>query len=295
MRSAVAILSVTAWLLPASGTRAEVPLGAPPAYTVRQATLVPNAQAITQRIWIPGIDDGFVPQGMLFLDGKLFISSYRSVDRDQNRGPCRLFALNANSGEVLGHLNLPNACGHAGGLAEGRFGHAIVADTRAIFEIELARGEGTMIGRVVRTVRLAGAVKGSFAASTADGLWLGGYERADGARLFKFSWSVLDKPQISDADAISAVPLPAFAQGAAFDPAGRLWIMRSGSEFGELVRIDQASGAVEARFKMPAGAEGISFETDGMLWTLSEAGSRRWNNWSAFYPLAFRFDIELLK
>lgn len=71
--------------------------------------------------------------------------------------------------------------------------------------------------------------------------------------------------------------------------------MRSGSMFGELVKLERRSGVMVARFAMPVGAEGISFAPDGTLWTLSEAGSQRWNDWAAFYPLAFRFDPALLK
>ncbi|MBK8008744.1 MAG: hypothetical protein IPK23_10180 [Rhizobiales bacterium] len=71
--------------------------------------------------------------------------------------------------------------------------------------------------------------------------------------------------------------------------------MRSGSTLGELVKLDRKSGAVLARFDMPIGGEGISFEPNGALWTLSEAGSQRWSHWKGFYPLAFRFDMNLLK
>jgi hypothetical protein len=86
-----------------------------------------------------------------------------------------------------------------------------------------------------------------------------------------------------------------FSQGAAPGPTGELWVMRSGSAFGELVKLHRETGAIVARFEMPAGAEGISFEPGGALWTLSEAGSRRWSQWKGFYPLAFRFDPDLLK
>jgi streptogramin lyase len=89
--------------------------------------------------------------------------------------------------------------------------------------------------------------------------------------------------------------VPAFSQGAAFDNFGALWIMRSGSRLGELVRLDRRSGTVVARHAMPVGAEGISFAPDGLFWTLSEAGSQRWNDWPAFYPLAFRFDPKRLQ
>ncbi len=273
--------------------RAQALLGNAPAYSERQLTPVPNAQALERRIWLPGIDDGYVPQGIIFSEGKLFVSSYRSTERKQDRGPCRLYAMDATSGAVLGHLDLPPACGHAGGLTAAKGGHLIVSDSRVIFEVKLANG--AQIGVVTRTVRLRGAVKGSFIVAEADGFWLGQYERAEPARMFKFSWAALNKKEISEADAIETISIPIFAQGAAFDASSALWIMRSGSTMGELAKVDRKTGAVLARYDMPAGAEGISFEPGGSLWTLSEAGSKRWSNWKAFYPLAFRFDMNSLK
>jgi hypothetical protein len=274
-------------------SRAETLLGNAPTYSERQLTRVPNAQALQKRIWLPGIDDGYVPQGIIFFERKLFVSAYRSSDQKQDRGPCRLFALDPDAGAVLGHLDLPPSCGHAGGLAAGQNGRLIVSDSRVIFEVELTKG--AQLGHVTKTVRLRGAIKGSFTAVEKDGFWLGQYERAEPARMFKFAWAALDKKEISEADAVETISIPIFAQGAAFDSTGTLWIMRSGSTMGELAKLDRKTGAVLARYDMPAGSEGISFESGNSLWTLSEAGSRRWSNWKAYYPLAFRFDMNLLK
>ena len=293
-------ISTDAWLtviaLFASGAcLAEKPLGQAPTYTVRQLSDIPNAEAVTRRIWVPGIDDGYVPQGLTFLDGALFVSSYRSTESAQNKGPCRLYKVDAVSGATLGWLDLPASCGHAGGVAKGRAGHIIVADTAVIFEITLSGVSAPDIGRVVRSVQLTGLSKGSFAAGSADGLWLGTYSRDAGAKIYKFSWDALDKPVMSEVDATAAVPLPTLAQGAAFDQAGRLWVMRSNSKLGELVRLDLVSGTVQERFAMPIGSEDISFEPSGALWGLSEAGSRRWNAWPVYYPVIFRLDVSRLK
>jgi hypothetical protein len=291
---AVSALVAAALFAAVSESRAENPLGVKPAYTARELTPIPNAQAIERRIWLPGIDDGYVPQGIVFLNGTLFVSTYRSMDRKQDRGPCRLYALDTNSGVVFGHLDLPASCGHAGGLTIGRPGRLIVSDARVIFEIELTRSEA-QIGRVTRSVKLSDGVKGSFAASEEDGFWLGQYERTEIGRIHKFPWAALAKKELTRADAIEEVAAPLYSQGATFDGAGGFWVMRSGSMLGELVRLDRKTSAVVERFQMPVGAEGISFESGGALWTLSEAGSRRWNEWKAFYPLALRFDPKLLK
>ncbi len=252
-------------------------------------------QAITKRIWLPGLDDGYVPQGVTFQAGVLFISSYRSTDPKQDRGPCRVFAVDPETGGALSQIDLPPQCGHAGGIARGPGGNIVVADSRHIFEIEVSVRERGKLLRVVRVTALTGKLKGSFAAGTADGLWLGAYERSGDPKLYLIAWAKLRQPKLSEADAGEALPLPLLAQGAAFDGKGDLWITRSGSRFGELAKLDRKSGAVLARHAMPIGIEDISFEPGGALWSLSEAGSRRWNAWSAFYPLAFRIDVDRLR
>src|SRR4029079_13182268 len=103
-----------------------------------------------------------------------------------------------------------------------------VADTRAIFEVGLSSGDGA-IGTVLRSVRLTGALKGSFATSTADALWLGTYSKEPGARLYKFPFDKLAAglDALSEENATASVAMPTKAQGAAYDAAGRLWVTRS--------------------------------------------------------------------
>ncbi len=287
--------SVLATLLLTGLAGAEGPLGKQPAYTSRALSALPNGQAITKQIWLPGLDEGYVPQGVTFLNGRLFVSSYMSTDPNQSRGPCRVFMIEPETGRVLSHIDLPPQCGHAGGLAKGPRGNIFVADTRHLFEIEVKAQKPDEFGRVLRVIALAGKLKGSFAAATSDAIWLGAYEREGEPKLYKIPWAALQQQKISEAQAAEAVTLPLHAQGAAFDANNDLWVTRSGSKFGELLKLDRKSGAVLSRHQMPIGLEDISFEPGGALWSLSEAGSKRWNAWSAFYPLAFQVDVKVLK
>ena len=289
------LLLLLAGLAPLSGdANAADPLGAAPTYARRALAAVPNGQAITLRIWAPGLDDGFVPQGLSVVAGSLYVSSYRSVDVKQDRGPCRLHRVDMTTGATTGMLDLPASCGHAGGLAKGPPGRLFVADTRMAYEVALGEPASAGIGRVVRTIKLAGEVKGSFAAGSADALWLGTFAREPGARLFKFPFAAL-KTELREADALQTVSLPIEAQGAAFDARGLLWVTRSSGKFGELQRLDPASGKTQARYAMPAGVEDLSFDGNGGLWAVSEAGSQRWLRWPTFFPVIFRLDPARLR
>lgn len=275
---------------------AQSPLGTKPTYSDRAVAAVPNAQAIGRRIWAPGLDDGYVPQGLTVIGDAIYVSSYKSSDRKQDRGQCRLYRLDRARGVVTGFLDLPPACGHAGGIAKGPAGTIHVVDTRVVFEVKLGVAADPQIGRVAKTIKLAGAVKGSFAAGSADALWLGAFERQPGAKFHRIPHARLaDGATVSEADAVAAMPIPTEAQGAAFDSTGKLWISRSTGKFGELARIDTATGTTEARFAMPAGLEDVSFDAEGRLWALSEAGSRRWHDWPTFYPLIFSIEVTKLE
>jgi hypothetical protein len=293
----VTLYAAAAALAALAGTASAEVLGPKPTYPDRALSDVPNAAAMTDRIWAPGLDEGYVPQGLTFIDGAVYLGTYRSEDPKQGRGPCRIYRVDPRSGAVTGVLDLPPQCGHAGGLARGRPGQLWVADTRDIFEIVLERRGGGTIGRVARSIRLTGDLKGSFAAGTVDALWLGSYSKEPGARLYKLPFEKLaaGTGSLGEQDAAAAVALPTEAQGAAFDAAGRLWIARSGSGFGELLTLDPATGDVMQLLQMPAGIEDISFDPAGGLWAVSEAGSKRWLGWKTFFPLIFRLQPALLR
>lgn len=296
MRRLALALLMAVQLMAAATAEANQPTGTRPTFTDRQLTGVPNGAAILRSLWVPGLDDGFVPQGLAIQDGIVFLSGYVSVDPKQGRGPCRLYRIDPQSLAVNGRLDLPAACGHAGGAARGSRGTLYVADTHVVIEVRLTSGTGE-VGTVVRTTRLKGRLLGSFAAGSSDALWLGGYRREGDAetRLYRIPFTALAAPEIDETQATASLPLPDRAQGAAFAPDGGLWITRSGSKFGELLRLDPKTGSIRTRHDMPAGIEDISFAPDGRLWSVVEAGSRRWNSWTTFFPLVFEIDVARLR
>ena len=113
-------------------------LGAAPSYGPATITPVPNLAAAGPLLWVPGLDQGWTPQGLAFAAGDLLISGYRSERFRVNRGPCRVFRVDPASGRETGRFDVPAPCGHAGGLAYGGNGRLYVADTHTLFEVDLA-------------------------------------------------------------------------------------------------------------------------------------------------------------
>lgn len=280
---------------------AEEILGARPAFTERELGItppaqLPNARAIKRRIWSPGLDDGYVPQGLSLVGGALYLGTYRSTDVAIGRGPCRIFRIYPMTGVATAKLDLPPSCGHAGGLARGATPDRLwVVDTRAVFEVELTPGHAPDLGRVLREMRIEAPLRGSFAAADATSLWLGTYERGGRGRIDRIPFAALDGGAIGERHVTATVSIPPKAQGAAFDPAGRLWIAMSGASFGTLIRLNPTTGVIQRRYRLPAGLEDLSFDASGRLWTVSEAGSRRWNAWPTFFPLVFQLDPARLR
>src|SRR3546814_7458533 len=79
-------LAAAAGLLAAVPADAD-PLGAIPAQTQRTLTeKIPNADAVTWRAWVPGLDEGFVPQGLTVAEGAILLATYRGTeDRKSTR------------------------------------------------------------------------------------------------------------------------------------------------------------------------------------------------------------------
>jgi sugar lactone lactonase YvrE len=256
-------------------------LGTKPNFVSRPLSDVPNAAAIGTRIWAPDLDEGFVPQGLAYVGGQLALSAYRSTDRKQGRGPCRLFFMSPVTGAVARRLDLPETCGHAGGVAALADGRVVVADTHSLYVVSG--------GRVTATVALKGQLRGSFADSDGHALWIGSYDRSGGT-LWRIPPEALARTEIDESAATKTLPIPPRVQGLAFDRKGGAWLTVSGSRDGALLRIDPDDGRVLATYAMPAGIEDIAVDGRGLIWAVSESGSIRWSAWSTNFPLVFAID-----
>lgn len=276
-------------------------LGKKPGHVWGGPSSVVNDQAITRMIWAPGIDDGYVPQGVTWAEGAVYLSGYRSTDPKIDGGPCRIFKIDPASGNTLGQFDLPEDCKHVGGLAYVGKGILIASDTRRLYRIDAATAfaPGNPSNAVTATVALRGEVKGSFVDFDGSAVFVGSFERdAAKAKGHFLPLSIFDTRNGKTVDermAVRSISLPQEAQGAAFDKAGNLWITASSSRFGLLYKLDSKTGQIASSYEMVIGIEDIAFADDGSLWSVSEAGSLRWQRWSRTFPVLFRVDPGKLK
>ena len=271
--------------------------GAKPSYGPAKVSPVPNLAAAGPLLWVPGLDEGWDPQGLAVVEGNLLVSAYQSDRFLVNRGPCRVFRVDPATGRETGHFDVPSPCGHAGGLAYAGGGTLFITDTHTLFEVDL---ESAFVAHApaFRTFPLGSGLRGALAASGRGEIWIGTYEEDRPGRIFKYDRAVLkalaDGAVVNEELGSARLTIPSYAQGAAVAPSGKLWISRSEIGWGSLERLDIASGLIEQRYAVPGGIEGISFDASGQLWAVSEAGARHIPWRYPFFPVIFRLDIERL-
>lgn len=300
MISVIAIGIVLGALLPMTAGAAEV-LGQKPSHVAGGPSSVANDHAMSKMIWASGIDDGYVPQGVTWAEGAVYLSSYQSTDPKVDRGPCRIYKVDPGNGKTLGQFDLPEDCGHTGGLAYIGKGMLIASDTRRLYKIDMAAAfaPGKPSKAVVASVGLRGEVKGSFVDFDGRAVFVGAFEReaakSKGHFLPLSIFETHNGKSVDESAAIRSLALPQEAQGAAFDKAGNLWITASSSRFGALHKLDSKTEQVALSYEMVIGIEDIAFDDKGRLWSVSEAGSLRWQKWNKTFPVLFRINLGKLK
>lgn len=298
--SAGALLAVLALAGCAVGSGGNA-MGTPPTYLETFTEGVPNAAAVSHRIFTPALDDGYVPQGLTAAGLYLFVSSYKPTpDLKANTGPCRVFRIEIATGRPAGGFDIPpGTCTHSGGLAYAGNGKLFLADTRQVFLIDLdkALASGTSAG-ASRAVKITGELRGSYATHDGNDAWIGTWTKEPSkARMFRLDPRLFedsDGQTVREDRALESIPVPLEAQGAAFDKAGNLWISASNSKFGKLYRLDR-QGTVKAEYDMVPGLEDLAVDDSGRLWSLSESGTRKYLHWETRFPFIFQIDTTRLR
>jgi hypothetical protein len=290
-------------VLPRAETSPTPIAGIAPDYGPHRVSAVPNASAIVRRIWLPGLDAGYDPQGLAVDERAVYVSAYRSNAFEMHRGACRVFRIDSASGRPTGAFDVPGPCGHAGGLAFAGDGLLYVADTHTLFATPLARAFDPA-GPQFHQFPLGPGLVGALAVSTADGIWLGTYKEHEPGRLYRFPAAALaalrDGDTLAIPQAAAVLAIPDFAQGAAIG-GGALWVARSDWNWGTLDRLDRATAAPQRRYPTAPGVQGVAFDGAGRLWAVSEAGARHYfdhvllRRVEPFFPLVFALDPSRLK
>jgi hypothetical protein len=287
-------------LLAATATLAADPTGTKPTY-VEPSGPVPNEAALGRRIWTPGLDEGWVPQGLTVAGEHVLVSSYKPTpELKSNTGPCRVFRVDPATGATLGQFDMgEGVCTHAGGLAYVGGGKLFLADTRQVFliDMEKAFASGSAAGSM-KAVRLSGELRGSFAAADGKDMWIGTWTKEQPkARMFRLDPKLFDDYDgmtVNESRAVESIPIPLEAQGAAFGPDGDLWVSASSGKFGKLYRLDR-QGHVKAQHEMVIGLEDLGVDRAGRLWAVSESGTRKYLHWETRFPFVFEIEVAKLK
>jgi len=138
-----------------------------------------NEAAIVTKIWAPGLDDKFVPQGLTWSSPYVLVAGYIWDGRkdDSEAVECRVYRIDPATGEsrgwfTMGPIEQGALCRHAGGLACDGQGILYVSDTRHVFKIDIEKaftlGSAFNNEALLARVALGGsgndAIVGSFAA-----------------------------------------------------------------------------------------------------------------------------------
>jgi len=276
-------------------------MGTKPTYLESFTDAVPNAAALSHRIYTPALDDGYVPQGLANAGGYLYVSSYKPTpDLKANTGPCRVFRIEMATGKSAGAFDIPaGTCTHSGGLAYAGNGKLFLADTYQVFmiDIEKALASGSSAG-AAKAVKITGLLRGSYATFDGKDAWIGTWTKDQSkARMFRLDARLFDDydgQPVQEDRAAESIPVPLEAQGAAFDKAGNVWVSASNSKWGKLYRLDR-QGNVKAEYQMVAGLEDLTVDESGRLWGLSESGTRKYLHWETRFPYIFQIDVGKLK
>lgn len=106
-----------------------------------------NEDAIVTKIWVPDLDEKFVPQGLTWAAPYVLVAGYiwDGVDSDASKAvECRVYRIDPKTGKIAGQFTMGNIiggshCNHAGGLAFDGGNTLYVSDTHYVFKVDVEK------------------------------------------------------------------------------------------------------------------------------------------------------------
>jgi len=286
-------------------------LGDEPGFSNRAVTSVPNEDAIGTKIWVPGLDEGYIPQGLTFAGDQILVGVYQSINQNISEGPAKVFRVDPVTGEITGRFDLPSHVGHASGLAYAVDNVLYIADSVGLgrtasgkilkIDLKKAMEEGNCDGAILGEIILEGLMTPCFLTFDGVYLWFGTYSvnESDLPVIYKIdpddvfeTWPSVS-PVFPDM-AFSVFDIDMWIQGATFDKEGNLWLSQSTGNWGRIQKINPSNGDILEEYELMAGIEDLAVSPGGELWSVSEAGAIKYYSWNAYYPLIFQMDVTKL-
>jgi hypothetical protein len=245
----------------------------------------PNSQAVVASRFVPGIEDGFVPQGFAPFRSGYLLSGYFSI---KTKG-CRFYVLDSDK-RITAKVDLQSGCSHAGGVSGTPEGKVMISDTRQLF-VFAANEDGKF--ELETAVALSSNLRGTFIKCVEDGFYIGSYLPGDMfTNVYFFSYKALDYSSLTPIDGELHYQLPASSQG--FDILYGYGIVSTSQGNPNKISFSDSSGNLLAQYDFITGSQSIFMNDDGLLETLSESGVEKYKHWKYRYPAMITIDPNRL-
>jgi hypothetical protein len=280
-------LAAASLFLPNPGfAEAPLPIGVAPEIA-RVNTNFPNSDAVVEAWFVPGLAEGFVPQGLARFGRDILLSGYMA-----DSSGCRVYRMSFDF-SVKEQIDIPVRCLHAGGIAVSPKNEIVVADNRQLIVWPADHGSIEARQAEFRTIRLTSGLKGTFLTGTANGLILGSFYPDVGKTVGQtMSWSALHRQVIAVSDIQARQQFLPRTQGMAKLDDGSMITASQGNP--NLISVWSSDGALVASFPFLRGIQGVVANSDGTMLTVSESGSAPYRNRSDIYPALMKVKISAL-
>jgi hypothetical protein len=142
---------------------------------------------------------------------------------------------------------------------------------------------------------LKNPVLGSYITAKEKSFFLGTYSPdCFNSNLYEFQNAKLNNTELSVSDATRTIQTPTRIQGATFESEEILWVANNTKKFGQFQRIALDGSAPATSWRIMRGVEGIIFNKNNELWTVSESGTKNYQDWIYSMPGLLKINKDKL-